>query len=777
VCVLLHSPHGKKTLWKSMGKCQSKSRQDNTRLQDSTVHDEVAMAVKAVLGSAGELQTKVQIGASLMDLPKFGFYCIVLYERIDDKHWKCIGATETSEKSNAPSFVKTTVTDFSFEFPPRIKLILYSFPSQKTLGSVVNGNDVKLPDGAVTIGEAECSLAEVVASPTKSLSRSLDNNKGILTVFADECKMEQSMITFDLCIENLVKSPLTKNPNKARKLSFAVYRSQEESAGDENHPVVIKTETKECPVDTNGNVSGVCWSRLSVSVNALCRGERDRSILIELYEQVSGKPVSLGYCTTSLRDLEALEKEDKIEQALSDSKDTISIRSVTVDRKDSFLDYISGGLDLSLFIAIDFTKSNKDYSLPGSLHSFSDPDKPNDYVKAITAVVDILQHYDRDKRFPVYGFGARLPPSYSHCSHCFACNGDFFDPEVEGIDEVLRVYQQAATSVVLHGPTCFHEIISIVSAYAEPYADPEMDHQKYAILLILTDGVITDMKQTVNELVKASALPVSVVIIGIGDEDFGLMKILDADDQKLYSTDEHKFAERDIVQFVPFNKYKHRPLSELAAETLAEIPREVVSYFKSRGIVPYRKPKDAQYDMAADDQSGEGSLNLSDMQKQLNVEKQKFTERLGTENPEIDEFEVYQVLNEDKMPCNDVKYFNDLFTKGTRGANVLSLPRTVGPDGDKPGAKQGASGRTSPLNKSILAKSGLPSPRQSILASSIKMSDIMPCRICSKNNADTVFNPCGHSGLCSKCSTNEGLSCPVCQESLKTVNLSSSLSL
>lgn len=37
------------------------------------------------------------------------------------------------------------------------------------------------------------------------------------------------------------------------------------------------------------------------------------------------------------------------------------------------------------------------------------------------------------------------------------------------------------------------------------------------------------MKETINSLVNASALPLSVIIIGIGNADFKNMNILDGD--------------------------------------------------------------------------------------------------------------------------------------------------------------------------------------------------------------------------------------------------------
>ena len=48
--------------------------------------------------------------------------------------------------------------------------------------------------------------------------------------------------------------------------------------------------------------------------------------------------------------------------------------------------------------------------------------------------------------------------------------------------------------------------------------------------MILTDGVINDLKPTIDALVEASELPLSVIIVGIGKEDFKDMEILDGDE-------------------------------------------------------------------------------------------------------------------------------------------------------------------------------------------------------------------------------------------------------
>lgn len=80
--------------------------------------------------------------------------------------------------------------------------------------------------------------------------------------------------------------------------------------------------------------------------------------------------------------------------------------------------------------------------------------------------------------------------------------------------------------------------------------------QQYFILLILTDGVITDMADTREAIVQASHLPMSVIIVGVGNADFSDMQMLDGDDGILRSPKGEPVL-RDIVQFVPFRNFKH----------------------------------------------------------------------------------------------------------------------------------------------------------------------------------------------------------------------------
>ena len=62
------------------------------------------------------------------------------------------------------------------------------------------------------------------------------------------------------------------------------------------------------------------------------------------------------------------------------------------------------------------------------------------------------------------------------------------------------------------------------------------------------------MPHTKDAIVYASSLPMSIIIVGVGEADFTSMNVLDGDDGVLRSS-RGQPVRRDIVQFVPFREF------------------------------------------------------------------------------------------------------------------------------------------------------------------------------------------------------------------------------
>jgi len=237
----------------------------------------------------------------------------------------------------------------------------------------------------------------------------------------------------------------------------------------------------------------------------------------------------------------------------------------------TFVDYISGGCELHLCVAIDFTGSNGDPRKPGTLHHFSRGGSLNDYEKAITAIGEILAKYDSDQKFPVWGFGAKYGGVVRHCFQCGPTS------EANGVNGIIEAYRAVfRTGLIMSGPTVFTEVIQLAAANARRAQEEASakGQQAYTILLILTDGSVSDVNAAATSLNSASDAPLSVVIVGIGTADFSAMRFLDDFDSK-----------RDIANFIEFNAHNHSKES-LTAATLDEIPAQLVGYFTGKGIVP-----------------------------------------------------------------------------------------------------------------------------------------------------------------------------------------------
>ena len=221
----------------------------------------------------------------------------------------------------------------------------------------------------------------------------------------------------------------------------------------------------------------------------------------------------------------------------------------------SFADFLRSGWYINMSVAIDYTASNGDPQDPESFHYLNDEiDKLNQYESAMKQVGNVLDYYAYKNKYYAYGFGGRPlfmeedPKSSQGVSverqNCFPLNGNLKNPAIHGLDNLICTYRESLEGVELWGPTFFAPVITQVY---DIVAEQERQNKKmYHVLLILTDGGIHDMRQTIQAVVKASSKPLSIIIVGIGDGPFDNMDILDADESVLVDSECTPMA-RDIV--------------------------------------------------------------------------------------------------------------------------------------------------------------------------------------------------------------------------------------
>jgi len=245
----------------------------------------------------------------------------------------------------------------------------------------------------------------------------------------------------------------------------------------------------------------------------------------------------------------------------------------------TFSQYLKRGLNMNMRISIDFTASNGNPLKKGSLHELK-KNTDNPYEKAIKTCGEIVSQYDFDNIFPVYGYGAILPNEKT-VSHCFNLNLTD-DPSIKSIQKVLDVYEKITPKLTFKFPTYFSNSLRKVTESIKSNIKDSCNC--YEVLLILTDGKVDDLEETTKAIVEASCLPLSIVIIGIGDRDFESMNKLECGEEFLVDSNGNKSL-REIVHFVNFGRFED-DIGALAEAVFEKIPDQIVEYFTLKKIKP-----------------------------------------------------------------------------------------------------------------------------------------------------------------------------------------------
>ncbi|KAL7190308.1 hypothetical protein ACSBR2_022564 [Camellia fascicularis] len=254
------------------------------------------------------------------------------------------------------------------------------------------------------------------------------------------------------------------------------------------------------------------------------------------------------------------------------------------------------GLESSnLIVGIDFTKSNEWTGARSfnrrSLHYIGSGLNP--YEQAISIIGKTLAAFDEDNLIPCYGFG----DASTHDQDVFSFYPD--DRFCNGFEEVLSQYREIVPHLRLAGPTSFGPIIEMAMTIVEKSGG------QYHVLLIIADGQVTrsvdtehgqlspQEKKTVEAIVTASKLPLSIILVGVGDGPWDMMREFD-DNIPARAFDNFQFV--NFTEIMSKNVAQPRKETEFALAALMEIPSQYKATIElnilggRKGNVPERVP-------------------------------------------------------------------------------------------------------------------------------------------------------------------------------------------
>ncbi|CAJ0581337.1 unnamed protein product, partial [Mesorhabditis spiculigera] len=232
----------------------------------------------------------------------------------------------------------------------------------------------------------------------------------------------------------------------------------------------------------------------------------------------------------------------------------------------------------NLVFGIDYTASNKyqgEDSFGGrSLHTIH-PNVKNPYQQVISILGRTLAPFASTNAIPVYGFGDAKTSDWS----VFPLRAD---GECKGLEEVLKAYNDITPTVDLSGPTNFAPLIYQAIEVCQRIQD-------YHILVIIADGQVTNEKATRRAIVQACQYPLSIIVVGVGDGPWDMMRVFDESLPKRAWDNFHFVEFHEIMKCAGGDEADVK----MAVHSLLEIPDQYRCICKL-GLVKSRTPQGSQ---------------------------------------------------------------------------------------------------------------------------------------------------------------------------------------
>ena len=228
----------------------------------------------------------------------------------------------------------------------------------------------------------------------------------------------------------------------------------------------------------------------------------------------------------------------------------------------SFFDYIKAGVKLESYIGIDFTK--------GTEHN-QDPDN-NQYLQAILGFRETIFDFVRD--FQVYGYGATLK------NQILMNNPNYFNLSLSkntvltGYTNIEKAYKECLKQINYLDSCSLSPLLNNIKNIIYERYKPDI----YSILFLLINDAPDnkDVQNTIDSFIENSYLPLSIIIIGIGNKELDGVKEIINPRIKYSSKDIERY--RNNIYFISMKECNFNN-DILKNKCLKDLPKQLVEYY------------------------------------------------------------------------------------------------------------------------------------------------------------------------------------------------------
>ena len=232
----------------------------------------------------------------------------------------------------------------------------------------------------------------------------------------------------------------------------------------------------------------------------------------------------------------------------------------------TFFDFIKHGIKLKCYIAIDFTQ--------GSDHGLKKEE--NQYLQAIEGFGETLFSFVRD--YEVYGYGAKINET-NEIPGFFNLN--FNDKSLYELTEIEESYKECLKKISFCERVYLSPLIGNIKNLIAK--NNELNIYNIFFLLISNPPLKEDYQKCIDLFISNSFLPLSVIVVGIGDKEFKEIKNL-INKNRIFSSEGLERV-RNNIYFVSMKNCNYNN-EILKNKCLKEIPKQVVEFYKINNISP-----------------------------------------------------------------------------------------------------------------------------------------------------------------------------------------------
>jgi len=263
------------------------------------------------------------------------------------------------------------------------------------------------------------------------------------------------------------------------------------------------------------------------------------------------------------------------ERCLNDNKKNEDIFCIKVNKMENdkkkntnIYEFVGSGIKLNTFLAFDFSDGPNKQPRKTSIDNYS---------KIISNLIHKIYFYAKQQSIYLYGFGAEFN---NHDVDLFNLNDG--DDLPISLDKVGRVFSSKQNSIKPKKKIILSKLIRKITKIIFKLYEARNYNVLFLFLREIPDN--NDKQEIIDSLIEASYLPLTIIIIGEGNNDFNQLKEFFGD--KVNEASSGMIKNRDNILFTDFYNNFNENEESFTQCCLEELSKQMIEFYDLIKVSP-----------------------------------------------------------------------------------------------------------------------------------------------------------------------------------------------